>query len=131
MRVTPRQYEYARLEAAGRSRAEIAARLDVDVNTVCVMMRRLYRRLGVACRRELAEALLACRVREWNGGGRPSRFGLEPGDAVRIVSGRFAGRDGVYVGGSNTHQLRIQIEGGVFALRAAYVQPLERQSRAA
>lgn len=121
-RLTPRQHEYARLAAAGHTRMEIAQRLGVAISTVDVMVGRLYRRLGVSTRRELATALLACRVVAWNGGGRPSRFGLEPGDSVHIVDGRFAGRGGTYIGSSNSRQVRIQIGAGVFALRAAFVR---------
>lgn len=128
--ITTRQYQFARLVATGVPRHEVARRLDVKVSTVHAMMSRLYRRLGVRSRRELAPMLLEVRVRDWNGGGRRSSHGLTRGDPVRITGGRFAGRTGEYVGNNNTAQIRIRVGGGVFALRAAFVERIDDQAAA-
>jgi DNA-binding CsgD family transcriptional regulator len=132
VRITSRQYEFARLVATGVPRHEVARRLDVKVNTVHAMMSRLHHRLGVRSRRELAAALPAVTVRDLRGqgGGKCSRFGLTPGDPVRITGGRFAGRTGEYAGNNNSAQIRIRIGGGVFALRAAFVQRIDDQAAA-
>lgn len=122
MKLTPRQYEIARLAASYLPRAEIARRLDTSIRTVDITLNRVFRRLGVSSRRELAHALPHVEVRETHGGGQRSRFGLERGDPVTITGGRFAGFRGAYVGAANSRQIRIQVGGGVFALRAAYVQ---------
>lgn len=122
MTITPRQNEIARMAAAYLPRPEIARRLGVTLSTVDRTLSRLYRRLGVSSRRELAPALLRVRVRETNGGGQKSRLGLVRGDPVRIVGGRFEGFRGLYVGAENGTQVRVQIGGGIFALRARFVK---------
>lgn len=122
MKLTPRQFEIARLAASYLPRAEIARRLDTSRSNVNCTLYRVFRRLGVSSRRELAHALADVEVRETNGGGQRSRLGLERGDSVTITGGRFAGFRGAYVGASNSRQIRIQVGGGVFALRALYVQ---------
>jgi DNA-binding CsgD family transcriptional regulator len=122
MKLTPRQFEIARMAASYLPRAEIARRLDTSVRTVDVTLYRVFRRLGVSSRRELAHALADVEIRETNGGGQRSRLGLERGDPVTITGGRFQGFRGAYVGASNSRQIRIQVGGGVFALRAAHVE---------
>jgi DNA-binding NarL/FixJ family response regulator len=52
--LTPRETDVLELLQAGRSNAEIAAALHVSVETVRTHARRIYRKLGVKTRRELA-----------------------------------------------------------------------------
>lgn len=122
MTITPRQHEIARLAAAYLPRPEIARRLGVTRSTVDRTLNRLFHALGVSSRRELAPALMRVRVRHTNGGGRPSRLGLERGDPVRITGGRYVGFRGTYYSAANSAQIRVQIGGGVFALRARFVE---------
>lgn len=122
MTITPRQHEIARMAAAYIPRPEIARRLGVTRGTVDRTLNRLYHALNVSSRRELAPALLRVRVRHTNGGGKPSRLGLQRGDPVRVTGGRFHGFRGAYVGAANSEQIRVQIGGGVFALRARFVE---------
>jgi DNA-binding CsgD family transcriptional regulator len=122
MKITPRQYEIGRLAATNLPRAEIARRAGASVRTVDVTLWRLFQRLGVSSRHELASALLQCEVRETNGGGQRSRLGFERGDPVVVRGGRFEGFVGEYVGSANSKQIRVRIGGGTFALRAQYVE---------
>ena len=118
--ITPAQYEVAAMWCAGLTTQEIARRRGTGLSCVGNLIRRASRRLGVSGRRSLARALLDCEVR--SAPGRRSRHGFLPGDAVRVVSGRFAGRLGAYVSASNTTQIHIQIGGAVFALRADSIE---------
>lgn len=124
--LTPLQYDIARMYACGLSHADTAARTGATLTTVNSTVSRLRRKLGVSSRREMAAAILACHVREWDGGGRPSGHGYVRGGTVQIIGGRFAGRDGVYVGAANSTQVRVQVGGGVFSLRAKYCEPMEQ-----
>ncbi|MCZ8339670.1 MAG: hypothetical protein O9345_16210 [Burkholderiaceae bacterium] len=55
-------------------------------------------------------------------GGVPSAQGYEPGDAVWVVGGRYAGRAGVYVRRANAAQLYVQIGGGIVAPNREHVR---------
>jgi DNA-binding NarL/FixJ family response regulator len=57
--LTRRQREIASLVADGRANAEIAAQLHVSVRTVETHLRTIYRKVGVANRRELAAVITA------------------------------------------------------------------------
>jgi len=119
--LTPVQFELARHWAAGLHYREAAVRAGVNVNGAHVLLRRLRERLGAATRRDMAVVLADCTVRPWDGGGQASRRGLVRGEPVRLTGGRFAGRDGVYVGANNSDQVYVRIGGGVFAVMAKYV----------
>jgi DNA-binding CsgD family transcriptional regulator len=56
-RLTPSEREAALLAAAGRSNRDIADRLYLSVRTVENRLQRVYEKLGVSSRRELADAL--------------------------------------------------------------------------
>jgi NarL family two-component system response regulator LiaR len=53
-RLTPRQTEVLELMQEGATNAEIAERLSIGVETVRTHARKVYRKLGIASRRELA-----------------------------------------------------------------------------
>lgn len=114
--ITPAQYAVAAMWCAGLTTQEIARRRGTGMSCVSNLVRRASKRLGVSGRRALARALETCEVR--SAPGRRSRHGFLPGDAVRVVAGRFAGRAGAYLGANNSTQIRIQIGLAVFALRA-------------
>lgn len=122
MRLTSRQFEVARLAATMLPRREIARRLNVGVRSIDAMLYRIFKRLGIDGRRALAAQLADVEIRDINGGGQKSRHGLTVGDAVTITGGRFVGRRGRYAGAENGSQIRVQIGGATFALRAKYVQ---------
>jgi len=124
--LTPLQYDVCRLEAVGLPRDEIARRLGTGKPTVAALVCRIRRRLGVRTRRELAAALLDCVAQEWDYNGRVTAEGLHIGDAVRITGGYFVGRTGVYAGAANSTQLRIQINGGTFALARKYIERINQ-----
>ncbi|MGH8999215.1 MAG: response regulator transcription factor, partial [Acidimicrobiia bacterium] len=56
-RLTPAECESALLAAAGRSNKEIADELFVSVRTIENRLGKIYEKLGVSGRTELAEAL--------------------------------------------------------------------------
>ena len=120
--ITPAMEAVARMSAAGLPAAEIARRRGVSRKTIHAQLCDARRRLGIAAdRRLLAQALASCVVHA-DKGGRPSGRGLQAGDAVRMTGGRFQGLTGRYVGGNNTTQVLVRIGGGVFALRARFVE---------
>jgi DNA-binding CsgD family transcriptional regulator len=121
--LTPRQYEVARMVAAGLPRPEIARRLGITRGTLDIHIRRVYDRVGVGSPRELAPALADVRI-YLNRGGVPNRFGLRPGDPVVLTGGRFAGRPASYAGHNSTRQIRVQVGGGVFSVLAKFIQPV-------
>jgi DNA-binding CsgD family transcriptional regulator len=116
--LTPRQYEAARLVATGVQRAEAARRLGVTCSTIDQHLRAAATRLDVDGRRELAAALLTCEVAK-----RPriGRFGFTRGQPVRIIGGRYAGRDGTYLKAANSYQMLVAIGAGRIAVTARFV----------
>jgi DNA-binding CsgD family transcriptional regulator len=56
-RLTPREYDIARMVAGGQSSKEVAAALVLSVRTVDNHLQRIYGKLGVTSRAELAAAL--------------------------------------------------------------------------
>lgn len=55
--LTRREREIAALAAGGSRNAEIAAQLHVSIRTVETHLQKVYRKLGVSNRRDLADAL--------------------------------------------------------------------------
>lgn len=92
--ITKRQYEVARLYAAGHPRKEVARRLGITACTVRAHIRLVYARLGVTHRRHLATALMSATIGERS---RENKFGFRPGQLLRVVGGRRAGRTGTFV----------------------------------
>jgi DNA-binding CsgD family transcriptional regulator len=77
--LTPREAEVIPMLQCGRSNPEIAAALQIGVETVRTHARNIYRKLGVSSRRELAAAPALDRDRQ-------------PASATRPPRGRISGR---------------------------------------
>jgi DNA-binding NarL/FixJ family response regulator len=69
-RLTPQELQVATLAAAGLSNKEAAARLFLSVKTIEAHLHRIYRKLGVRSRAELAPLLAEQDLSASNGSGR-------------------------------------------------------------
>ena len=119
MTLTPGQHAVARLYAAGLPRAEIGRRLGIAPATVHVHLSRIHDRTGIDSRRAMAAALPTCEVAIRR---RMNALGIPVGAPVEIIGGIYAGRRGTFLRVANSDQVTIQVGGGTFALRAAFVR---------
>lgn len=119
--LTPRQHAVARLYAAGHPRAEIGRRLALSLSTVDQHVRAARARLGVRSRRAMAIVLPDARIACARSGALSAQ-GWVPGDVVRVVGGRYAGRVGVYLRRANAAQVYVRIGGAVVAPNRAFVE---------
>lgn len=126
MTLTPDEHEVARLIAAGMRLRDVYVRLGKPRWTVNKQWKRIRDKLGVAPdRRALAAALLRVAVAERRGRSPDVIDGFAPGDAVRIVGGRFAGRTGIYLRSGGGKQAVVQIGGGEFKPLRCNVRRIE------
>ena len=128
--LTSSEHDVACLWAAGLSCAAIAARRGTSRSTATTLLSRAKRELGVRDRRALAVQLAAgVAIDEQPRTGRPigvSRFGYQPGQRVRIVGGRYVGREGIYRAAHSSRQVQVRIGGGVVAITARFVEAIEQ-----
>lgn len=126
--LTPAQHEVARLWASGLSCAAIAARRGTCRSTATTLLASAQRALGVSDRRALAARLaVGVPLKPAKPPGRPartSRFGFEPGERVRLVGGRYAGRVAVYRAAHSARQVKVQVGGGVVAVLVENVEAM-------
>ena len=128
--LTASEHDVTRLWAAGLSCAAIAARRGTSRSTVTTLLSRAKRELGVRDRRALAIRLAAgVEIDEQPRTGRPigvSRFGYPPGQPVRIIGGRYMGREGIYRAAHSARQVQVRIGAGIVAITARFVEPIEQ-----
>lgn len=125
MTLTESEHEVARLWACGLSCAAIAARRGTSRSTVTTLLSRAKESLGVRDRREIAARIADGVLIQTAPIGRPartSRFGWKPGQRVRLIGGRYAGREGVYRAAYSARQVQVAIGAGVIRALARNVE---------
>lgn len=125
--LTPRQLEVARLWVGGWRIRDIAHRLGVTSATASTLLRHARARLGIAPhdRRGLAMALPSTTV--GTAMGRPprmTRWGIAPGEPVRVVGGLHVGRIGRYVAAHGGRQAKVRVGAATIALMAEHIKPI-------
>lgn len=117
--LTPALYEVARMRAAGLPTAEIVRRTGKHRGTIQKQVSQVNKVVG-RDRVALARALEDCVI--VNKRTYLSRFGFQPGDTVKLVGGRMAGRVGTYLKMKNSTQCFVNVNGALLQPMAKHLE---------